>query len=111
MMRSPRSRESKWAAIMSTTNNLPKETSQLISDADKTGSAAAASAGLPDPSVVAKFANEFFRAVPTQSSAADLPTPTIPSTSQLEIPTTAAIPSEEQLRSLPATLTEPSILP
>jgi cysteine desulfurase / selenocysteine lyase len=97
-----------WAITMST-SDLPKETSQLISDSDKTGSAAAASAGLPDPAVVAKLANEFFRAVPTQSNAVDLPTLTIPSTSLLEIPTSAAIPSEEQLRSLPATLTNETV--
>src|SRR5450432_3879949 len=104
-MRSPCSSRSMWATTM-TTSDLPKETSQLISQADKIGAQSAAAAGLPDPDVVAKLANEFFRAVSEPTQATDLLTATIPSTSQLEIPTAAAIPSEEQLRALPATLSE-----
>lgn len=87
------------------TSDLPKEISQAIAQADQAGSLNAAAAGLPDPAVVAKMANEFFRALEPPQSAVLPISANIPSTAGF-VPALSAvelIPAQPQLRSLPAT--------
>jgi cysteine desulfurase / selenocysteine lyase len=75
------------------TSDLPKDASELIPSSHSPGFPG--EAGLPDTAAIAKLANEFFRTanVPEQAIA-----------SSASDPQSKRIPTEEQLRSLPATL-------
>jgi cysteine desulfurase/selenocysteine lyase len=102
---------------MSTSDPLP-EASQIVSSIERSGSLSAAVAGLPDPALLARWANEMFRA---GSEAARSTAPTdFPGISTVEpvavmssgaraaasassLGTTTL--SEEQLHSIPSTLT------
>jgi cysteine desulfurase / selenocysteine lyase len=75
------------------TNDLPKDASELIPSPDSLR--LPGDVGLPETAAIAKLANEFFRAasVPDQALASSSPDPQ-----------SMRIPTEDQLRSLPATL-------
>jgi cysteine desulfurase / selenocysteine lyase len=89
----PSSSRSKWATIMST-SDLPKDASEWIPNPDSLR--LPSESGLPDASALEKLANEFFRAASVQDVTL---APVSPDIQSIQIPT------EEQLRSLPATLT------
>jgi cysteine desulfurase/selenocysteine lyase len=75
------------------TSDLPNEVSELIPSADSPG--LPSDAGLPDVAAISKLANEFFRDAPVKDQM--LPS-ALPDLQGITIPT------EDQLRSLPATL-------
>src|ERR1700689_1651065 len=76
------------------TSDLPKDASEWIPNPDSLR--LPSESGLPDASAIEKLANEFFRAASVQ----DVPlAPVSPDIQSVQIPT------EDQLRSLPATLT------
>jgi cysteine desulfurase/selenocysteine lyase len=75
------------------TSDLPNEASQLIPSADSLG--LPNDAGLPDVAAISKLANEFFRAAPVKDQSLPSALPDLQS---------VTIPTEDQLRSLPATL-------
>src|ERR1700733_2797413 len=92
-MPSPSSSRSKWATIMST-SDLPREATDLIPTEDSLR--VLSESGLPEAAAIEKLANEFFRAASVQDVTLAPFSPKIKN---------ARIPTEDQLRALPATLT------
>jgi len=101
---------------MSTSDPLP-DPSQLASAVDRSGSLSAAAAGLPDPSLLARWANEMFRAgseAGRSSPPVDFPRDSALGAPELTASGTRAVASapsidalvlsEEQLQAIPATL-------
>jgi cysteine desulfurase / selenocysteine lyase len=78
-----------------TTSDLPNEFLNLTDELDPTGSAASIPAGFPDPGLLEKMANDFFRAVPNSGTAAGTSlAPTVAA------PTAPSLPTEQQLRAI-----------
>ncbi|MBL8203033.1 MAG: SufS family cysteine desulfurase [Blastocatellia bacterium] len=64
--------------------------------ADLSGAAQALAAGLPDPTVLARFANQIYQGLQQQGAASELPAPNIPQTPEAaltNLPTRAAPPA------------------
>jgi cysteine desulfurase/selenocysteine lyase len=83
--------------------------SALPDDADPTGALNAAAAGMPDPALLARMASEFFGALSTSANTGSIPS-TVPQAaarpeiSSLTLPSAGRMPTEAELRALPASL-------
>ena len=76
---------------------------------DLSGSQLAAAAGLPDPAILARMANEFFRAMPGESGLEQVGVPT--DISSLQLPSTGIIATEADLVALTNPVAEVVRLP
>ena len=78
------------------------------------GNSAVPPAGVPDPEILARMANEFFTALPFAATAVALPAGTTePFANRASVASVPAstLPMEEQLRALPATFSSTTVSP